>query len=174
MSFDVPKVVRSPGCDHGLDEESRNGRDIKIYILDDYIWTPERFRVRLGQYRISGRLSEPPGGIWALLGLSGKEGEEAKEGAPPPQAQTELGRGPAPPFLLPSPLFLPSPPPNRKGGSPTLGWGWTPPYRRAPPRPASSYSLLYIRGQGAPQRHKLIFVIILLAVCGAPLHHNPL
>ena len=22
MSFDVPKVVRSPGCDHGHDEES--------------------------------------------------------------------------------------------------------------------------------------------------------
>ena len=33
MSFDVPKVVRSPGCDHGHDEESRNGRDIKIDIL---------------------------------------------------------------------------------------------------------------------------------------------
>ena len=25
MCFDVPKVVWSPGCDHGLDEESRNG-----------------------------------------------------------------------------------------------------------------------------------------------------
>ena len=34
MHFDVPKVVRSPGCDHGHDEESRNGRDIKIDILD--------------------------------------------------------------------------------------------------------------------------------------------
>ena len=33
MSFDVPKLVRSPGCDHGHDEESRNGRDIKIDIL---------------------------------------------------------------------------------------------------------------------------------------------
>ena len=39
--FDVPKVVRSPGCDHGHDEESRNGQDIKIDILDDYIRTPE-------------------------------------------------------------------------------------------------------------------------------------
>ena len=45
MCFDVPKVVRSPGCDHGLEEESRNGRDIKIDILDDYIRTSERFRV---------------------------------------------------------------------------------------------------------------------------------
>ena len=35
MCFDVPKIVRSPGCDHGHDEESRNGRDIKIDILDD-------------------------------------------------------------------------------------------------------------------------------------------
>ena len=103
MSFDVPKVVRSPGCDHGHDEESRNGRDIKIDILDDYIWTPERFRVRLGQYRSFGGYRNPPGGIWALLGFSGKEGEEAKEGAPP-QAQSELGGGSAPPFLLPSPL----------------------------------------------------------------------
>ena len=46
--FDVPKVVRSPGCNHGLDEESRNGRDIKIDILDDYIRTPEVFRRSFG------------------------------------------------------------------------------------------------------------------------------
>ena len=45
MSFDVPKLVRSPGCDHGHEEESRNGRDIKIDILDGYIRTSERFRV---------------------------------------------------------------------------------------------------------------------------------
>jgi len=25
MCFDAPKLVRSPGCDHGHDEESRNG-----------------------------------------------------------------------------------------------------------------------------------------------------
>ena len=42
--FDVPKVVRSPECDHGHDEESRNGQDIKIDILDDYVRTPEWFR----------------------------------------------------------------------------------------------------------------------------------
>ena len=45
MCFDVPKVVRSPGCDHRNDEECRNGRGIKIDILDDYIRTPEVFRV---------------------------------------------------------------------------------------------------------------------------------
>ena len=45
MHFDVPKFVRSPGCDHGHDEESRNGRDIKIDILEAYIWISEVFRV---------------------------------------------------------------------------------------------------------------------------------
>ena len=34
MCFDVPKVVRSPAWDHGHEEESRNGRDIKIHILE--------------------------------------------------------------------------------------------------------------------------------------------
>ena len=43
MCFDVPKVVRSPGCDHGHDEEYQNGRDINIDILDDYIQTPDEF-----------------------------------------------------------------------------------------------------------------------------------
>ena len=48
MHFDVPKFVRSPGCDHGHDEESRNGRDIKIDILDGYIQTPKVFRRSFG------------------------------------------------------------------------------------------------------------------------------
>ena len=47
MNFDVPKVVQSPGCDYEHDEESRNGRDIKIDILDDYIRTQEKFRIKL-------------------------------------------------------------------------------------------------------------------------------
>ena len=55
LSFDVPKVVRSLGYDHGHDEESRNGRDIKIDILDGYIRTPEVFRV------ISEKTEEPEG-----------------------------------------------------------------------------------------------------------------
>ena len=55
MHFDVPKLVRSPGCDHRHDEESRNGRDIKIDILDGYIRTPEVFRV------ISEKTGEPEG-----------------------------------------------------------------------------------------------------------------
>ena len=40
LYFDVPKVVRSPGYDHGHDEESLNGREVKIDILEGYIRTP--------------------------------------------------------------------------------------------------------------------------------------
>ena len=60
MCFDVPKVVRSPGCDHGHDEESRNGRDVKIDILEAYVWTSEWFRVSLDIYQSTGGLPEPP------------------------------------------------------------------------------------------------------------------
>ena len=62
LCFDVPKVVRSPGYDHGHDEESRNGRDIKIDILDDYVRTSERFQKVSDIYRSTGGLPEPPGG----------------------------------------------------------------------------------------------------------------
>ena len=69
MHFDVPKVIRSPGCDHGHDEESRNDRDIKIDILEAYVWISEVFRVKSGFYRSAGRLLEPPG---RYMGLSGE------------------------------------------------------------------------------------------------------
>ena len=62
MCFDVLKVVRSPGCDHGHDEESRNGRDMKIDILDNYIRTQEWFRGLSDIYQSTGGLLEPPGG----------------------------------------------------------------------------------------------------------------
>ena len=61
MSFDVPKDVRSPGCDHRHDEESRNGRDMKIDILEAYVWISEVFWVKSGFYRSTEGLLEPPG-----------------------------------------------------------------------------------------------------------------
>ena len=61
MCFDVPKVVRSPGCDRGHDEESRNGRDIKIDILDDYIRISERFRVIRVFFGVSESYGNSPG-----------------------------------------------------------------------------------------------------------------
>ena len=68
MCFDIPKVVRSPGYDHGHDEESQNGRDIKINVLDDYIWTSEWFQVSSGIYQSTGRLPEPPEKYMGLIG----------------------------------------------------------------------------------------------------------
>ena len=59
--FDVPKVVRSPGYDHEHGEESRNGRDVKIDILDNYVWTPEVFREVSDIYRSTAGLPKPPG-----------------------------------------------------------------------------------------------------------------
>ena len=100
MSFDVPKLVRSPGCDHGHDEESRNGRDIKIDILDGYIWTPERFRRSLEPREVTGTLREVYGPYWAHVGR--REKEQGK-GARPPKPNPNWGGGPAPPFLSPSP-----------------------------------------------------------------------
>ena len=109
MCFDVPKVVRSPGCDHEHDEESRNGRYIKIDILEGYVWTSEWFRMSSGIYRSTEGLPEPLGSVWALLGLSGREEEVAKvEGAPPkPNPNWEGGRHPFPssPLPLPSPSY---------------------------------------------------------------------
>ena len=62
MSFDVPKVVRSPGCDQRHNEESRNSGDIKIDILDDYIRTQEWFRELSDIKRSIGGYRNPPGG----------------------------------------------------------------------------------------------------------------
>ena len=68
MSFDVPKVVRSPRCDHEHDVESQNGRDIKIDILDGYIRTLEVFRVISEKTGVPEGLPEPPGEVLGLVG----------------------------------------------------------------------------------------------------------
>ena len=83
MTFDVPKLVRSPGCDHRHDEESRNGRDIKIDILEAYIWISESFRVKSGFYQSIGGLPEPPGGYWAYMGPKGEEESRPGQAARP-------------------------------------------------------------------------------------------
>ena len=55
------------------DEESRNGQDINIDILDHVIRTPEVFRVVSDKTGVPEGLPEPPGEV---LGLSGPEGRE--------------------------------------------------------------------------------------------------
>ena len=121
MSFYVPKVVRSPGCDHGHDEESRNGQDMKIDILDDYIRTPEWFRGLSDIYRSTGGLPEPPRRLLGHMGPSGGRGEAAKgqpRAPPPPKSELDKEGGGAPPPLSFPPLSpsLSSPTPTWKGG----------------------------------------------------------
>ena len=156
MCFDVPKVVRSPGCYHGHDEESRNGQDMKIDILDDYIRTPEWFRGLSDIYRSTGGLPEPPGGYWASWAQVVEE-EMRQEVAcgPPCPNPIGKGKGAAVPLLLPSLHLLlpPSPSWNRKGGQNLLGVGLPPLGRTSSSWPAPPPPLLYIHGQGAPHRH---------------------
>ena len=102
MCFDVPKVVRSPGCDHGHDEESRNGRDINIDILDGYIRTPEVFRVISEKTRVPEGLQDPPGEVLGLSGPEGRERAAAQEVACPLPwgVRIGLGEGGATPLSL--------------------------------------------------------------------------
>ena len=89
MCFDVPKVVRSPGCDHRHNEASRNGRDMNIDILEGYVWTPKWFRMSSGIYQSTEGLPEPPGGLMGLL-----SGREKERGADPSQFRLGLGGHP--------------------------------------------------------------------------------
>ena len=62
LCFDVQQVVRSPGYDHGHDEESLTGRDIKIDILDGYISDTGSVSGDFGENRNAGRVTGTPRG----------------------------------------------------------------------------------------------------------------
>ena len=160
MSFDVPKVVRSPGCDHGHDEESRNGRDIKIDILEAYIWISELFREKSGFFRSTGGLPEPPprgvnGPTWAL-----REKRRAGQGRPrtaSPLVRIGQGRGGSA-SLSSFPLPLSFSNKARGGVLLPVGVGLL----QAHPKGAGRTSplLLYIRGQGAPHNTQVDLRIV--------------
>ena len=65
-------------------------------------------------------IGAPPGGIWALMGSSGKEGKGAREGALPPKPNPNW-EGVGPPFLPPS-LILPSSPTPTREGEESYSW----------------------------------------------------
>ena len=136
----------------GHDKESRNGRDVKIDILDDYIRSSERFRVIRVFFGVPESYGNSPGSIWALLGHTGIEERGRKEGGAQPPSDPNWTRDAAPLSFLLSPSFPPSPTPTRKEGVLLPVGVGLPPWRALllgrPPPPL----LLYIRGQGAPQR----------------------
>ena len=147
MYFDVPKVVRSPELDRGHDEESQNGRDVKIDILDDYIRTSERFRVIRVFFGVPKSYGNSPGNIWALLGHTGIEERGQKEGGARHPSSPNWKRGAAHCSLFLSPSFLLSYS-NKGRRSPTRGGSRTPPLARPPPRPAASLPCSFIYGAG--------------------------
>src|SRR4051812_30550057 len=102
-------VVRSPGCNHRHDEESRNGRDIKIDILDDYIRTPEVFWMISEKTGVPEGYRNPRGKVWALWALVERErGGQGGPRTPSPSGPNWTRRGGRrPPFLLPLPLPFP-------------------------------------------------------------------
>src|SRR4051812_21822188 len=124
MYFDVPKVVRSPGCDHGHDEESQNGRDVKIDILDNYVWTPKRFRTFIGVPGVTGTPPGTNGPCWALVERErGRPGQEARP-LPLSPNRTRKGGGAPLPFPSPTPSF-PLLLGLGEGGANLLGVGFT-------------------------------------------------
>ena len=134
----------------GHDEESRNGQDVKIDILDDYIRTSERFRV----IRVFFGVPESYGNsYWALMGHTGKERKASKGGRTPPHGLVRIGLGKGgAPFLLSLSPF-PSPTPTRKGGVLLLvGVGLPPLARLSLGRLPPPCSFIY-GGRGAPHRH---------------------
>ena len=144
--------VRSRGWDRGHDEESRNGRDIKIDILDDYIRTLERFRVVRVFFGVPASYGntgeEVYGPYWAL-------GERERGGWAPPQGLVRIGLGgraaPPPSFSSLSPFHSYSY--YLEGGNPTPGGSRTPPGRAigAGPLPLL-HSFIYVaRGHDNPQ-----------------------
>ena len=70
MSYVIwwPNVFRSPGWDHGHDEELWNGPEVKIDIYDDAIWSPKWFWNATESYRNTRRGSGCTGRVLGLIG----------------------------------------------------------------------------------------------------------
>ena len=140
--------------------------------MEGYIRTSERFQVIRVFFGIPESYGNSPGSIWALLGFRGKR--EERLGAPQGLVRIGLGGGAAPPpsFSSLSP-FLDSYSYYLEGGNPTPGGSRTPPrvhHREGRPSPSSTP---LSPGRRAPLGDTTIDPLDLLAVCGAPLHHNP-
>ena len=111
---------------HG--KESRNGREVKIHILEGCIQTSEWFRVIRVFYRSTEGLPELPGGNHGPHGPWERRGDIPQGGgAPPKGSPNRKGRGHGPPFPLPLLSFPLSPSVGRKR------WGGGGEYNLSPP-----------------------------------------
>ena len=63
---------------------SRNGREVKIDILEGYIRTSERFRVIMVFFGVPGSYGNSPGEVMGLIGPYGKRGGRPRGGGAPP------------------------------------------------------------------------------------------
>ena len=61
---------------------------MKIDILDDYIRTPEVFRVISEKTGVPEGYRNPPGKYWALVGLEGRERAAARRWCAPSQEES--------------------------------------------------------------------------------------
>ena len=133
----------------GHDEESRNGREVKIDILDDYIRTSERIRVIRVFFEVPESYGNSSGSIWALLGHTGIEERGLKEGGAQPPSSLNWTRGAAPFSFLLSPSFLLSYS-NKEGGESYSRWEEDSSWRASPGRPAPLPSTFIYGGKGTP------------------------
>ena len=74
-------------------EESQNGREVKIHILEGCIRTSEWFRVIQAFFRSTGRLPEPPGKDMGLMGHRREANQPTRGWCAPPWAGGRLGLG---------------------------------------------------------------------------------
>ena len=154
MSQPFRDTSSCPQSHLGHDEESRNGRDIKIDILDDYIRSSERFRVIRVFSGVPGSYENTRKKQWASWAKWWKRGGRAR-GPPSPNRIGLAGRPPfpssppSPSISFSSPSF-PSPSRTWKEGGILLGVG-LPPLGAPPPlgRPSPPPPFIY-GGGGYP------------------------
>ena len=71
------------------DEESRNGREVKIDILEGYVRTPESFGEVQMFSGVPRGYRNPPGKCWANMGLREREGSPRGWATRPPPRESE-------------------------------------------------------------------------------------
>ena len=112
--FGVPDEITDITRSLGHNEKSRNGREVKIHILEGSIRTSEWFREVRIFYRSTEGLPEPIGGIngptWALVE------REGPQGVPPMAVRIGLGGGGGAPLSLSLSFLFPSGKKGKRGG----------------------------------------------------------